>query len=121
MKGTRTVEPEKTRVYVLRCTADGKKKAQTQVEVIVTDGLAIRTLSASAGEVDKGTAVTLKWDAQKATKCQISARTLTLEGADYYLFFAVAMLITAILFIFVAMWFEPKTYVQEEAPAEDAA
>ncbi len=119
--GTKTIKPEKTRVYVLRCTKSGAKKAQTQVEVIVTDGLAIRSFSASAGEVKAGTPVMLKWDAQKAKKCQITAKTLKLEGADYYLFFAAAMFITAILFIFVAVWFEPKAYVQEEEPAADSA
>ena len=121
LSGTKTLKPDRTRVYVLRCTKEGAKKAQTAIEVIVTDGLAIKSFSASASEVKPGTPVMLKWDAQKAKDCEIKAKTLKLEGADYYYFFAAAMLITAILFIFVAIWFKPRTYVQEEEPAAESA
>ena len=44
--------------------------------------------------------------------------TSKLPGASYYWFFAVAMLITAVLFIPVARWYKPKEYIQDEAPAE---
>ncbi len=40
--------------------------------------------------------------------------TSKLEGADYFLFFAGVMLVTAIVFIFVAMNSEEKTYIQDE-------
>jgi POT family proton-dependent oligopeptide transporter len=41
-----------------------------------------------------------------------------LPGASYYWFFAVAMLITLVLYIPVAMRFPVKEYIQDEAPAE---
>ena len=44
-----------------------------------------------------------------------------LEGASYYLFFAAAMTITAVLFVPVAVWFKEQTYIQEEALAEAVA
>lgn len=37
-----------------------------------------------------------------------------LEGAAYYLFFAAAMAVTALIFVPVAMWFKEQTYIQEE-------
>ncbi|MFV1983903.1 MAG: POT family MFS transporter [Thiohalomonadales bacterium] len=40
-----------------------------------------------------------------------------LEGADYYLFFTVLMLITAILFTQVARFYKGKTYIQTEVAA----
>ena len=36
-----------------------------------------------------------------------------LEGPDYYLFFAGAMLVTAIIYIPVAMKYREKTYLHE--------
>ena len=41
-----------------------------------------------------------------------------LEGPEYYLFFAGAMAVTAVLFIPVAMRYQEKTYIQEEEEAE---
>ncbi|HEV7869391.1 MAG TPA: POT family MFS transporter [Chthoniobacteraceae bacterium] len=38
-------------------------------------------------------------------------------GAEYYLFFAGLMFITAILFIFVAVRYRERTYIQEQEPA----
>jgi proton-dependent oligopeptide transporter, POT family len=43
--------------------------------------------------------------------------TVMLEGAQYYLFFAAVMLVTAVLFIGVAMFYQEKTYLQDEAKA----
>jgi POT family proton-dependent oligopeptide transporter len=40
-----------------------------------------------------------------------------LTGANYYLFFAALMFITAIIFIFVAYRYREKTYIQDEQPA----
>ncbi len=43
----------------------------------------------------------------------------SLEGASYYLFFSGTMLVTAILFVPIAMWYKGKTYIQEdESPPE---
>ena len=47
--------------------------------------------------------------------------TTTLEGADYYWFFVVSVVITGILFSIVAIFFKEKTYIQGEASAEVAA
>ena len=38
-----------------------------------------------------------------------------LEGAAYYLFFAAAMVVTALVFVPVAVWFKEQTYIQDEA------
>ncbi|MFB3788493.1 MAG: POT family MFS transporter [bacterium] len=43
--------------------------------------------------------------------------TSKLAGADYYLFFAGLMLATAVVFIFVAMRYQEKTYIQDEMEA----
>ncbi len=47
--------------------------------------------------------------------------TSKLEGPSYYLFFAGAMAVTAILFVPVAVWYKEQTYIQDEAPNESAA
>jgi POT family proton-dependent oligopeptide transporter len=39
-----------------------------------------------------------------------------LEGADYYLFFTLTMLVTAALFVLVARVYRGDTYLQEEMP-----
>ncbi len=44
--------------------------------------------------------------------------TSKLEGASYYWFFAAMMTVTAVIFIFVAMGYRQKSYIQDEAPAE---
>ncbi len=43
--------------------------------------------------------------------------TSKLAGADYYWFFTVLMLVTAILFLFVANKYREKTYFHDESPA----
>ncbi len=43
-----------------------------------------------------------------------------LEGASYYWFFTVLMLVTSVLFIFVAMAYREKTYIQDEEPVDEA-
>lgn len=45
--------------------------------------------------------------------------TSKLAGPDYYLFFAGAMLVTAILYVPVAMAYKEKTYIQDEEEAAD--
>lgn len=42
--------------------------------------------------------------------------TVKFTGAQYYLFFAGLMFITALLFIFVAVSYRERTYIQEEQP-----
>jgi POT family proton-dependent oligopeptide transporter len=44
--------------------------------------------------------------------------TSKLDGPSYYLFFAAAMGVTALLFIPVAAWYKERTYIQDEAPLE---
>jgi POT family proton-dependent oligopeptide transporter len=41
-----------------------------------------------------------------------------LEGAAYFWFWTWTMLFTSILFVFVALWYKPKTYLQEDAAAQ---
>ena len=43
-----------------------------------------------------------------------------LEGSDYFWFFTWLMLATAVCFIFVAQWYQPREYLQEEAKGEKA-
>jgi len=47
--------------------------------------------------------------------------TSKLPGASYYWFFAIAMLVTAVIFIPVARWYKPKEYIQDEVSAESSA
>jgi POT family proton-dependent oligopeptide transporter len=45
--------------------------------------------------------------------------TSKLPGASYYWFFAIAMLVTAAIFVPLAGWYKQKReYIQDEAPAE---
>jgi len=44
--------------------------------------------------------------------------TSALDGPSYYLFFAGAMAVTAVLFVPVAVWYKERTYIQDEAPFE---
>ncbi len=43
--------------------------------------------------------------------------TSKLPGASYYWFFVIAMLVTAVVFIFVARRYREKTYIQDENSA----
>jgi POT family proton-dependent oligopeptide transporter len=47
--------------------------------------------------------------------------TSLLEGADYYLFFAGAMGLTAVLFVPVAMRYRERTHLQVEAAGDGSA
>jgi POT family proton-dependent oligopeptide transporter len=40
--------------------------------------------------------------------------TVKFTGAEYYLFFAGLMFVTALIFIFVAISYRERTYIQEE-------
>ncbi|MFT5685836.1 MAG: POT family proton-dependent oligopeptide transporter [Myxococcota bacterium] len=46
--------------------------------------------------------------------------TSKLTGPEYYMFFAGCMLVTAILYIPVALWYKEKTYIQDENDAATA-
>jgi hypothetical protein len=41
--------------------------------------------------------------------------TSKLSGPNYYLFFCAVMLVTAVLFVFVAMNYKGTTYIQDES------
>ena len=45
--------------------------------------------------------------------------TVKLQGASYFWFFTGCMFVTAVLFIFVAIFYKEKTYIQEESPVEE--
>jgi len=47
--------------------------------------------------------------------------TSKLDGPSYYLFFAAAMAITAVLFVPVAIWYKERTYIQDESANEAAS
>jgi len=61
---------------------------------------------------ERGGVPTLQMD----QSLQMGGQT-NLEGSDYFWFFTWVMLGTAVLFIFVAMVYREKTYLQEEGPA----
>jgi proton-dependent oligopeptide transporter, POT family len=42
---------------------------------------------------------------------------VSLSGADYYWFFVKCMAVTSVLFIFVALFYKGRSYLQEETPA----
>jgi proton-dependent oligopeptide transporter, POT family len=46
--------------------------------------------------------------------------TTKLNNTEYYLFFAGAMAVTALLFVPLAMWYQEKTYIQDAEDAEPA-
>ncbi|MBC8473081.1 MAG: POT family MFS transporter [Planctomycetes bacterium] len=46
--------------------------------------------------------------------------TSKLPGASYYWFFAIVMLVTAVIFIPVARWYKPKEYIQDETSAKSS-
>jgi len=64
-------------------------------------------------EKERGGVPTMTYDATVSVGGETK-----LEGAAYFWFWTWTMLFTAILFVFVALWYKPKTYLQEEASAE---
>jgi POT family proton-dependent oligopeptide transporter len=42
--------------------------------------------------------------------------TTKLAGANYYLFFAAVLFVSAVIYIFVARVYQPKTFIQDETP-----
>jgi proton-dependent oligopeptide transporter, POT family len=46
---------------------------------------------------------------------------INLDGAAYFRFFTVLMLVTAVAFVFVARFYRGKTYVQDELPIEEVS
>ena len=73
-----------------------------------------------------GDELTFEWSVESAPAgSKVTTESLTgrkfagpstkLKGPYYYLFFAGAMLLAALLFIPVARWYQPKEYLQDEA------
>lgn len=116
--GQKALKPEKTTTYVLTCTA-GKEEAESKVVVAVTRDVRILEFSAVAASIKAGESTTLNWKTDKAASCTITAQRLTLSGPGYYLFFAGAMLLTALGFVFYAMGFKTQTHVQDEEKIDD--
>jgi POT family proton-dependent oligopeptide transporter len=116
--GTKTITPEKTTTYVFSCTGADGSSAEKRTKVVVTDGAAIESFSVNTGRLDPpGGQATLSWKSQGAKKCQVKAKTVRLDGPSYYLFFAGAMLLTALGFLLVARKFTIQNHIQD---AEDA-
>ena len=61
-------------------------------------------------ERERGGVPTIEFDSGYTVGGQVK-----LEGAAYFWFWTWMMLGTAVVFVFVAMWYKPKTYMQEEA------
>lgn len=121
------VARSKVKIYVQNINLPPVVNARK--ETVTTVG-SLAELDASESFDPNGDKLTYKWEVVKApegssvtTKAIISAnlpgKTSKLEGAMYYLFFAGAMLLTALLFVPVAMRYKGKTYVQDEAPIEE--
>lgn len=111
--GQKKIKPTKTTTYVLTCSNKDGEEAEAAVKVSVTRDVRILSFTTSAAKITAGQPVTLSWKTDKANQCTLTARSITLDGPGYYLFFAMAMLITAILFVFYAMNFKEKTYIQD--------
>jgi POT family proton-dependent oligopeptide transporter len=47
--------------------------------------------------------------------------TRKLAGSNYFWFFTIVILVTAVIFIFVAKRYKEQNYIQDEAPAESSA
>ena len=62
-------------------------------------------------EVEKGRGgiASIEFDSTTAVGGQTN-----LEGSDYFWFFTWLMLGTSVCFIFVARWYQPREYLQEE-------
>ncbi len=116
--GSKEVKPEKTTTYALGCEGP-EGEVESEMQVAVTQDVRIEGFTINGqGGVTLPTAgeVTLAWKTSQASKCTITASTLKLSGPGYYFFFAGAMLITAVLFVFYAMVYKYKTYIQDEQP-----
>lgn len=117
--GSKAVTPTETTTYVLSCTAaNGESSAEERIKIVVSDGAAIESFTVNTGRLDPpGGQATLSWKSQRANKCQLKAKTVRLDGPSYYLFFAGAMLLTALGFLLIARKFTIKNHIQD---AEDA-
>jgi POT family proton-dependent oligopeptide transporter len=128
VKGSKVVKPSKTELYVLACTGTNGKKVGSKVRVKIDDGVRITSFAANGktswnyfpGKDGALKTFKLTWATDKAKVCTLKAQTNRLSGAAYYVFFAGMMLLTAVLFIFVAVRYQEKTYIQDEEDAEEA-
>lgn len=119
-KGSVEVKRETAATYVLKCPAPNEgETAEARVEVNATTGMARRSIGLSKSKLPReGGETTLSWNVLNAKSCSVGKTTISLSNTGYYMFFAWSMLVAAILFIFVAMWFKPKTYIQDEEDPE---
>lgn len=110
------------KVYLLECETDSKVKVGARLKVQVEPGVSIDAFTLNGGENQwfpkAGASVTLAWKTSDAASCALVARTTRLDGVQYYLFFAGAMLLTALLFLVVAARYKEHTYIQDEEPAK---
>jgi POT family proton-dependent oligopeptide transporter len=115
-KGSREVVAERTTTYLLTCRdADRTQKAEKKLQIKVQPNVAVTDLTANGkagASVREGTPVTLAWKSRNAQQCTITAHTVALEGPNYYWFWALMMLLTALLFMPVMMLYKPRTYIQ---------
>ena len=120
LSGSLDVSPDETTTFVLACAGeDPNDEIEESVTVVVTDGVGIVSFATNLDEVTSaGESVMLSWNSVRGESCSVLARTVKLEGGTYYVFFAGAMLITALLFLIVVRFYKEKTYIQDEAPAE---
>ena len=121
-EGTLRVVRQTPATFVLTCEApNGGDEASARMEVNATTAVAVRSFAVTPSRLDPpGGEATVTWHVERAEGCKLVAKTVSLSPVGYYIFFAVAMLIAAVLFIFVALWFKPKTYIQDEAGDAEA-
>ena len=101
------------------------KVALKKRQLVGEDGIQLN----GGGSYDlKGDKLTYAWEVVSAPKGSViktanirnanqATTTVKLEGEDYYWFFSIMMLITAILFIPYARRYQPQTYIQDEETA----
>ncbi len=122
-EGTLAVKTEK-KEYVLECEAEGGKKVGARLKVTVDSGVSIESFKVNGKDgfqIPKpGASLHVAWKTVGAKSCKLVARTSKLGGVGYYIFFSVMMLLTAILFLFVAARYQEKTYIQDEVPTNEA-
>lgn len=121
VQGGTTVTPEKVTTYTLACKkGDDGEEVVKKVTIVATAGPAIASFTVDKKIIPPpGGEVLLRWNSARSDGCEIKAHTNSLSGPGYYMFFAYAMLATAILFVFVAVWYKPETFIQDEVAADE--
>lgn len=70
-EGTLELIPEDTTTYVLKAVGTDGVEVTQSVTVTVIPNPEVKSFTASATNVERGTLVTLKWDTENATSCEI--------------------------------------------------